>query len=242
MDRKKFLTKGLIGLGTIVALPSVVASCSEGGSGETDIPNTGTTTGGSTTTSGDCTLSPSETAGPFPIKTPADLMKENIVSDRSGVALLITLTIQNKSDSCNPLEGVYVDLWHCDSEGNYSEYGGTRMQATDYTSKHFLRGRQTTDTNGQVSFISIFPGWYQGRAPHIHLEVLDQNENSLKVTQIAFPKGVCDTVYATEGYNGEADTLNTKDNVFSDSLDDNMLDDISGNTKEGYTLLKTVVV
>ncbi|WP_369047690.1 intradiol ring-cleavage dioxygenase [Tenacibaculum sp. UWU-22] len=232
MDRKNFLKKGIIGFGSIVALPTVITSCSN------DEDSSSTTE----TTVGDCDLSPSETAGPFPIKTPAQLVQENIVGDRTGVALLITLTIQDQSDDCNPLSGVLVDLWHCDAEGNYSQYGGTQMQQTDYTDKDFLRGRQTTDSNGQVSFISIFPGWYGGRAPHIHIEVLDSNENSIRVTQIAFPKDVCDTVYATSGYNGEADTLNSNDNVFSDSVEGNMLDSLKGNTTDGYTLLKTIVV
>ena len=237
MKRNEFLKKGLIGMGTIVAIPTVFNSCSSD-----DDATVGDVIADEENVAGDCTLSPSETAGPFPIMTPADLVQANIVSDRNGVALLITITVQDQSDDCNPLSGVYVDLWHCDAEGNYSEYGGTQMQSTDYTDVHFLRGRQMTDANGQVSFISIFPGWYNGRAPHIHLEVLDSNENSIRVTQIAFPKDVCDTVYATTGYNGEANTLNANDNVFSDSLDGNMLDTITGNTSDGYTLLKTVVV
>lgn len=120
--------------------------------------------------------------------------------------------------------------------------GGTQMQQTDYSSENFLRGRQTTDANGQVSFISIFPGWYSGRAPHIHIEVLDANENSIRVTQIAFPKDVCDTVYSSSSYRGQADTQNANDNVFSDSVDGNMLDSITGNTTDGYTLLKNIIV
>ncbi len=59
---------------------------------------------------------------------------------------------------------------------------------------------------------------------------------------MAFPKDTCYTVYLTDGYNSEADTLNENDNVFSDSLDGNMLDSITGNTTDGYTLLKTIVV
>lgn len=226
MDRKKFLKNGLLGLGTIVTIPTVLSSCKE----EDD------------SITGDCDLSPSETAGPFPIISPSDLAMQNIIGNRNGVALLITLTIQDQSNDCNPLSGVLVDLWCCDAEGNYSQYGGTQMQQTNYTNKDFLRGRQTTNANGQVTFISIFPGWYPSRSPHIHLEILDSNENSLRVTQIAFPKNVCDTVYATSEYNGEADTLNASDNVFSDSEDGNMLDSITGNITDGYTLLKTIVV
>lgn len=215
-------------MSAIVGLPTIASSC---GNEEITLDNTGF-----------CTLSPSETAGPFPIKTPSDLVRENIISDRTGIALLITITVQDQSNDCNPLSGVFVDLWHCDSEGNYSEYGGTAMQSANYTAKHFLRGRQTTDSNGKVSFISIFPGWYPGRAPHIHLEVLDASENSIRVTQIAFPKDVCDVVYTTAGYKGAADTSNTSDNIFSNSLSGNIADLLTGNTTEGYTLLKTIVV
>jgi len=235
MKRNEFLKKGIVGMGTIVAIHTLFNGCST----EDDDSSSSEETGSN---NGDCDLSPSETAGPFPIITPAELVRQNIIGDRTGVALLITITVQDQSENCNPLEGVYVDLWHCDAEGNYSEYGGTQMQSTDYTEQHFLRGRQTTDANGNASFISVFPGWYNGRAPHIHLEILDSNENSIRVTQIAFPKDVCDTVYATSGYNGEANTLNENDNVFSDSLDGNMLDSLTGNTTDGYTLLKTVTV
>ena len=93
-----------------------------------------------------------------------------------------------------------------------------------------------------MSFLSIYPGWYRGRAPHIHLEVLDQNENSLKVTQIAFPEDVSDEVYSTTNYNGTADTSNTQDGIFRDSLEYNMLDSITGNTTDGFTLTKTIII
>jgi protocatechuate 3,4-dioxygenase beta subunit len=221
MDRKDFIKKGLFGMRSIVGLSTAIASCSKDAEASPD--------------DGACVLSPSETAGPFPNKTPADLMRENIVSDRVGVALLITLTVQDKSNGCLPLAGVSVDVWHCDAQGNYSEYG-------TLTDKDFLRGRQTTDANGQVSFISIFPGWYPGRAPHIHIVVLDSNENSLRVTQIAFPESTCDAVYATAEYNGTADTPNNSDGVFANSLNGNMADAISGNNTDGYTLVKTIIV
>jgi protocatechuate 3,4-dioxygenase beta subunit len=220
MDRKQFIKNGLKSLGAIVALPSVLAACSDTESQ----PDTGT-----------CSLSPSETTGPFPIKTPADLVLENITSDRTGVALLMTLTVQDRSSDCQPLAGVLVDVWHCDADGNYSEYGAN-------AGVNFLRGRQATDINGQVSFISIFPGWYPGRAPHIHVEVLEANGDSIRVTQIAFPKDICDVVYSTDGYNGTADTTNQGDGIFANSLAGNMADSVAGNTMDGYTLVKTLIV
>lgn len=233
MDRKNFLRKGLAGLGTIIALPGALAACNgdQGGGNTAKDQN-----------SPDCQLAPRETRGPFPNKTPAELVRENIIADRTGVPLLFTLTIKDQQNNCRPLAGVYVDVWHCDKDGYYSQYGDHRLQREDFRNAEFLRGRQLTDANGQVSFISIYPGWYPGRAPHIHVEVLDKDDNSLRVTQIAFPEDVSMTVYGTSGYRGGADISNTSDGIFRDSLTDNMADAVTGNTTDGYTLLKTIVV
>lgn len=220
MERKTFLKEGLMGLGAIIALPSAISACNKAD----DFPG-----------NGNCNVSPSETTGPFPILTPTQLVRQSIVSDRTGVALLMTFTIQDQSNGCTPLAGVLVDVWQCDRAGNYSQYGS-------FPSANFLRGRQTTDANGQVSFISIFPGWYPGRAPHIHLQVLSAGGNSLLVTQVAFPTDIYSAVYATVGYNGAPDTSNTADGIFRNSLSGNMADSITGNTTDGYTLLKTIVV
>lgn len=220
MKRKNFIKDGLLGIGAILALPSVYIACKKD---DNDVVPSG------------CTVSPSETNGPFPILTPAQLMRSSIIGDRTGVALLMTFTIQDQSNGCTPLSGVLVDVWQCDKDGNYSQYGS-------HTSANFLRGRQTTDANGQVSFISIFPGWYPGRAPHIHLEVLNANANSLLVTQVAFPEDIYTTVYATTGYNGAPDTSNTADGIFRNSLSGNMADSITGNITDGYMLAKTIIV
>lgn len=234
MDRKKFIRSGILGIASLATASKLLESCSK-----SDNDNSGS----DTSADGSCSASPSETKGPFPIKTPSQLVLENIKSDRVGVALLINLVIENKNNNCSPLAGVLVDVWHCDKDGNYSEYGGTSMQQTDYTSVHFLRGRQTTDSKGEVSFLSIFPGWYQGRAPHIHVEVLSTSGSSLLVTQIAFPETVSSTVYSSTNYagHGQADTSNTKDNVFSDSLADELAT-LTGNLTDGYTLSKTIIV
>jgi len=224
MKRKEFLGKGIVALGGVVALTGIVASKSK----DKDVVDA---------TSEDCVVSPRETKGPFPNKTPLDYVRENIIGDRKGVAMLMTLTILNKNNGCNPLANAAVDVWHCDSMGNYSEYGRGEL-----TKKHFLRGRQTTDANGRVSFISIFPGYYRGRAPHIHVEVLGETNDSLLVTQIAFPENICDAVYATENYRGTDYVSNARDGVFRSSLEQNMADSVTGNLQDGYTLLKSIVV
>ena len=80
----------------------------------------------------------------------------DIASDRTGVGLEVQITIQNKNNNCEPLAGAMVDIWHCDKDGYYSEYGGTGLQPTDMTAYHFLRGRQSTDGYGLAAFASIF--------------------------------------------------------------------------------------
>jgi len=234
MDRKKFIRNGILGIASLATASKFLESCSKSDNDETDTSNSG---------DGSCTVSPSETKGPFPIKTPSQLVLENIKSDRVGIALLINLKIENKNNNCEPLSGALVDVWHCDKDGNYSEYGGTQMQQTDYTSVHFLRGRQTSSASGEVSFISIYPGWYQGRAPHVHVEVLSSTGTSLLVTQIAFPETISSEVYSSTNYaaHGQADTANTKDNVFADSLSDELAT-ITGNLTDGFTLTKTITV
>lgn len=227
MERKNFLKNSFLGLGTILTGAAITSHTKQ----QTEPTND------------DCDISPGETRGPFPTKTPTELMQANIKADRTGVALLINLTIVDKNNNCKPLPGAIVDVWHCDKEGNYSEYGNNFLQRKDFSSEHFLRGRQATDANGRVSFISIYPGWYPGRAPHIHLEIFNKEGKSLLVTQVAFPEDISGKVYSSPLYaaRGTADTPNTRDNIFADSLSDQMAA-ITGNIRDGFTLTKTIVV
>lgn len=227
MERKDFLKNGVWGLATVLT-GAVIA---------------GNNKNQNEVTGDDCDVSPRETKGPFPTKTPAQMVQSNIKSDRDGIALLIDLTILDKTNKCEPLTGTHVDIWHCDKDGNYSEYGNHPMQRRDLTSAHFLRGRQATDANGHVSFLSIYPGWYHGRAPHIHLEISDTAGKSLLVTQVAFPENISKNVYLSPLYaaRGEADTPNNRDNVFSDSLSEQMAT-VTGSVKDGFTLSSTIVV
>jgi protocatechuate 3,4-dioxygenase beta subunit len=239
MDRKLFLKHGMSALGVGVILP-LAMGCSK----TADVASSSSSSGSADGTTGSCTVAPTETEGPFPTKTPSSLVSGNITSDRTGVPFTVKITINNKNNSCAGLSGAIVDIWHCDADGNYSEYGGTTMQSTNYTSVHFLRGRQVTDANGLVTFTSVFPGWYSGRAPHIHVHVYSASGSSLMITQIAFPTDVCDTVYstATNYYKkGKQDTSNASDNVFSDSLASELAT-VSGTVSGGYTLTHLVTV
>lgn len=247
MERKEFLKRGFSSLLGVATLVPVLGSCSN-----TSVDPT-TTTGGTSTSTGttngssssNCAVSPSETAGPFPTKVPANFARKDIRDDRTGVAFTMNITIKNSTSNCAALAGAIVDIWHCDKDGYYSEYGGSGMQSVNYTSVDFLRGRQTTDANGLVSFTSVFPGWYGGRAPHIHVHIYNSAGKSLLVTQIAFPYAISNTVYTTAqsyGYTkGAQDTKNENDNVFSDSYATELAT-VSGSISGGYVLTHTIVV
>ncbi|MEZ0541855.1 dioxygenase family protein [Fibrella arboris] len=246
MERKDFLTRGFASLLGIAAINPLVTACKNSTS-------VGPTTSGSTTENGstngssasDCTVSPAETEGPFPTKVPANFVRKDIRDDRAGVLMTMNITIKNKNTGCAALAGAIVDVWHCDKDGYYSEYGGSGMQSVNFTTVDFLRGRQTTDANGLAAFTTIFPGWYSGRAPHVHVHIYNSAGKSLLVTQIAFPYAMANTLYTTGqsyGYTkGAQDTKNETDNVFSDGFTTELAT-VSGSPSTGYTLTHTIVV
>ena len=237
MERKNFLKNSFTALGLVAVAPLMKACKKE------DVSSSSTTT--TTTGSGSCTEAPTETEGPFPTKQPSTYVRSNIVDDRAGVPFTLNISIQNKNNSCAALANAIVDIWHCDKDGNYSEYGGTGMQSTNYTAVHFLRGRQVTDANGLVTFTSIFPGWYSGRATHIHVHIYNVSGTSLKVTQIAFPEGsssavtIVNTTSYSKGMSGY--TSNANDNVFGDGYSAELAT-VTGSVSDGYTLTHTIAV
>lgn len=251
MERKQFFrTMGLAGL--VFTGIKVLQACSTEDDSTATVSTSGSgsnSTGSGSATTDSCTISPTETAGPFPTKNPSSLVTTNIVSDRTGVPLTITITVKNVNNSCAVLTDAIVDIWHCDKDGYYSEYGGTQMQSVNYTSVHFLRGRQTTNSNGQVGFTSIFPGWYSGRATHIHVHIYNNSGTSLLITQIAFPEGTNSAVAqvnaATDyGYNKGMDgyTYNAADNIFNDDTTGSEVATLSGTVSNGFSLEHTIYV
>jgi len=196
------------------------------------VTNTGTTGG----TGSSCAITPSETEGPYPDKTgmlnnPA-FFRRDVTEGRPGLPVTLTLTIVNVNSGCSPVSNASVEIWQCDASGNYSEYS---QPGYDGTGKTFLRGLQTSDANGQVTFTTIYPGWYAGRATHIHIEVT-MNGRSVKVTQIAFPETINNAVYATGVYasRGSNPTSNLQDGIFADSLSSELVTP-SGNPAAGYS-------
>lgn len=110
MERKFFLKNSVSALGLAFVAP-LFKSCSK----ESDI----VTADGSDS----CSVTPEETAGPFPTHTPSSLVSSNIVSDRTGVPLTIKITVNNSKNSCAAFSGAIVDIWHCDaSQKGFSKF------------------------------------------------------------------------------------------------------------------------
>ena len=191
-------------------------------------PSSSTTT---TPSSSTCAVTPSETEGPYPDKTGminnSAYYRRDVTEGKPGLPLTLVLTVSNAS----------VEIWHCDAAGNYSEYSQPGFDGTGQT---FLRGVQSTDSGGQVTFTTIYPGWYAGRATHIHVDVF-VNGSLVKATQVAFPESTTAGVYSTGVYasKGQNSTSNSSDNVFSDGTQSEMAT-MTGNTSSGYTASLTI--
>jgi len=221
-------------LGVIGAAAGALTAAACGSETATS-PTTTTTTTTTTPTSTNlsCVVTPSETAGPYPSR--ADFVRSDIREDRQGTALTLTITVVNANSACAAVANAEVEIWHCDVAGDYSQYGSQ-------TARTFLRGVQSTNAAGQVAFTTIYPGWYQGRATHIHAEV-SVGGRSVKVTQIAFPESVNNTVHASGVYasRGPNPTSNASDGIFADSLAAELVTP-SGSLSGGFTAAFQIAV
>jgi protocatechuate 3,4-dioxygenase beta subunit len=191
---------------SVAASASAAATAAAAGSGSVAIPS--------------CVVRPALTEGPYFVDEM--LQRSDITSDpsdgsmRPGVPLAISFMVSNVNGSaCTPFAGALVDVWHCDAAGVYSDVAGS--QGTK-----FLRGYQLTDANGAAKFATIYPGWYQGRAVHIHFKIrtAPQADSAHEFTsQLFFDDGLTDAVFAKQPYSarGQRTTRNANDNIFGAS-------------------------
>ena len=188
-------------------------------------PSSTTSTTTSTSTNAACAVTPTETIGPYP--SLVDLFRSDIREGKNGTILALTIRVVNAAGSCAPVPNANVEIWHVDAAGNYSQYG-------TQTTQTFLRGIQTTNNIGEVTFTTIYPGWYQGRATHIHVEVT-MNGRSVKVTQIAFPESINNTIHTSGVYasRGSNPMSNQSDGIFADSLSSEIVTP-TGSVNGGY--------
>ena len=195
-----------------LGLAAFVPGCSDDDGDDTSAaPTAPATTETATTTrtqsTVDCVLMPESTEGPFYLDL--DQVRGDITEGKDGLPFDLRVLVVD-ADGCEPIRDAAVDIWHCDAGGVYSGVQGD--------SGTFLRGIQMTDADGAASFRTIFPGWYQGRAVHIHVKVhLGSSETF--TGQLFFTDDVLDDIYATDAYSarGDADTSNETDGIFGET-------------------------
>jgi len=176
-----------------------------------------------------CVVRPEMTVGPYFVDE--KLNRSDIRSDpsnntvKSGAELQLTLRVYTASNnSCTPLVGAFVDIWHCDAAGLYSD-----VSQEGTSGQKFLRGYQTTDANGTVIFTTIYPGWYAGRAGHIHFKIRDalttNPTNYHFISQFFFNEDLTTQVHAQSPYasKGTRDTLNSTDSIYTNNGGSQML-------------------
>jgi len=230
---------------------ALLAACGgeNGGNAQVSIPSTVTPTPTpaptpsptpTPTTSGACTVPATETNGPYPadgtntasgatsnVLTISGVIRSDIrtsfvgssTTAATGIPVELTITLVDANNDCTPLVGYAVYVWHCDVNGKYSLY--------DLPSESYLRGVQISDANGQVKFVTIFPGCYAGRYPHIHFEIFTSSTNATGgryarlISQFAMPAAQCALAYATSAYSASASNYRNisiaNDNVFGDN-------------------------
>lgn len=164
-----------------------------------------------------CTLIPTETSGPFPLDLSANTtyFRQDVREDKTGVQLNVKLKIIGL-DNCEPMANLRVNIWHCDKDGLYSGYSQQNNQGQ--AGLTYLRGYQMTDVNGEVEFITILLGWYQGRVCHIHFQVY-VSSNYAAISQLTFDPATKNAIYSanTNLYTKGPDPLSIQqDGIFSD--------------------------
>lgn len=250
---------GTMGVGASVAALAACLPSSSSSAGASSAA--GASSSLAAAASADCATIPEETAGPFPgdgsngpdVLTESGVVRRDIRSSfggatgvAEGIPLTIRLLLQDQANGCVPLVGAAVYAWHCDREGRYSLY------SNGVTGENYLRGVQESDSNGVVTFESIYPACYSGRWPHIHFEVYrslgeaTSPANKVATSQVALPKDADDAVFATSGYeqsvrNFSGMSLRT-DNVFGDDGGAHQLGTISGSVAAGYAVQLAVPV
>ena len=188
-----------------------------------------------------CVVRPRQTEGPYFVDE--KLHRSDIRSDpadgsiRPGAPLALTLNVSRVvNGACVPVTGAYVDLWQCDHAGVYSDVTDAQFNTRG---KKFLRGYQVTDAKGAASFLTIYPGWYRGRAVHIHFKV----RSAPSVTpgyeftsQLYFDDALTAAVHAKQPYAalGAGRIPNERDGIFRREGGRSLLVDVAAKG-DGYT-------
>lgn len=152
-----------------------------------------------------CVLTPEATEGPYWVD--GALTRRDVREARPGLPLVVRFTVLN-ARTCKVIRNADVELWHCDAHGEYSGVDGATTR--------FLRGHQRTNAAGRAEFLTIFPGWYPGRTPHIHMKV-SVGGNTVHTGQVFFNEATTRRVYAQPPYAGRGryDTPHAQDFIYA---------------------------
>ncbi len=190
------------------ASSTTVAAGADGAAAATGTPSTTVFSAADFAALGACLLSPEQTEGPYP--TVSQIERRDIRESLSGHPLRLGLQVVD--EACEPVPGAVVEIWHCDTDGDYSSYldGGTDDDAGEGTT--FLRGSQTANDEGIVEFVTNYPGWYRGRAVHIHTKV-HLDDTTVLTSQIYFDDDLNSEIFRSAPYQGDPDTTNLEDSI-----------------------------
>ena len=138
-------------------------------------------------------------------------------SVQAGLLLLLSVgvsTLDTTTGKTTPLPNAVVDIWHCNSQGLYSD-----VSANGTVGRKFLRGYQVSDKRGLVQFRSIYPGWYSGRSPRIHAKVRQSDSTLELTTQFFFDEALTQQIYADSNLpyytHGQPDQPHATDQVYT---------------------------
>lgn len=162
-------------------------------------------------TNNTCVLSPEGETGPYWVK--GEYIRENLREDQPGVPIVLEAQFLDV-ETCEPISDLYWDLWNCNSTGVYSgvvvDGNGNSADTSNYNTT-FLRGISKADEDGVVTFETVFPGHYEGRATHHHIiahlgaTVLPNNTltggTAAHVGQLFWDQDLITAVEATYPYN-----------------------------------------
>jgi len=190
--------------------------------------------GGDIVSNSSCAQAKILTEGPYWVDE--KLNRSDLYSTAPGQMLSLEILVYNTSitNKCVPIPNAMVDLWTSDAAGLYSD-----EQILGTKGKTFLRGYQSTNADGLVSFLTTWPGWYQGRTVHMHFRVRIFSADGKTVilnqtTQLFLDDPTSDAIFsAVSPYNtrtGKRDTYNNRDSLFQAAL----LVNTTGSIKDGY--------
>jgi protocatechuate 3,4-dioxygenase beta subunit len=163
-----------------------------------------------------CVLTPELTEGPYYVS--GEKLRRDITEGKVGTPLLLNLTVLN-ARTCKDVKNATVEIWHCDAGGVYSG------AVANNPGTNFLRGGQKTNANGIAQFKTIYPGWYRGRAVHIHVKVHVRG-SVVHTGQLFFPAAMTQAVYAKAPYSthgASPDTTNAQDAIYRNGGSKGML-------------------